>query len=165
LGLFPGSDDGGIAANNLPKMPNESDLQKMLPIDLLCQFLSHKLQYGPNERDMVLLSHELRIETGTGAQQILKSELIARGDEENSAMAKTVGSPIGIGALVVLKHSTQIPKGIVRPVEQAVWETVLNRLETDCQLQMVEKQFTLSEARAQIGGGLEHVLKSAIKRW
>ncbi|WAR59798.1 hypothetical protein PtB15_11B439 [Puccinia triticina] len=165
LGLLPGSDASTMRSNDLPMMPSESELQRILPIDLLCQFLSHKLQYGPNERDMVLLSHELRIETSTGAQQILKSELIARGDEENSAMSRTVGSPIGIGALVVLKEAAQIPKGVVRPVEQAVWESVLNQLETESHLKMVEKQFSLSEARAQIGGGLESVLRSAVKRW
>ncbi|KAH9461185.1 hypothetical protein Pst134EA_017495 [Puccinia striiformis f. sp. tritici] len=168
LGLLPDSEGSGLVQDDLPKMPSESDLQKILPIDLLCQFLSHKLQYGPNERDLVLLSHEIRIESGTGEQKIMKSELIARGDQENSAMAKTVGSPIGIGALVVLNDQFgpgRIPKGVVRPVEKAVWESVLNRLESESQIRMVENQFNLAQARALIGGGLENVLRSAVKKW
>ncbi|POW10565.1 hypothetical protein PSTT_06018 [Puccinia striiformis] len=82
-------------------------------------------------------------------------------------MAKTVGSPIGIGALVVLNDQFgpgRIPKGVVRPVEKAVWESVLNRLESESQIRMVENQFNLAQARALIGGGLENVLRSAVKK-
>lgn len=169
LGLLPGSGDSRNTSNDQPQMPSESELERILPIDLLCKFLSHKLVYGPNERDMVLLSHELRMETNKGEQRIIKSELIARGDRENTAMAKTVGSPIGMGALVVLKQGAEIPKGVVRPVEQAVWEAVLGRLKSQSEIRMVEKQFCFDQHAAHKGlfptGALEPVLKAAIQKW
>ncbi|KNZ48930.1 uncharacterized protein VP01_531g11 [Puccinia sorghi] len=169
LGLLPGSGDPRHTSNDQPQMPSESELERIHPIDLLCKFLSHKLVYGPNERDMVLLSHELRMETNRGEQRIIKSELIARGDRENTAMAKTVGSPIGMGALVVLKQGAEIPKGVVRPVEQAVWEAVLGRLKSQSEIRMVEKQFCLDQPAAHKGlfptGALEPVLKAAIQNW
>lgn len=165
LGLLPELEPSTAGLRDSPKLPDPSELQKIVPIDLLCQFLSHKLQYRPNERDLVLLSHEVRTESAKGEARFFKAELIARGDEDSSAMAKTVGSPVAIGALALLNQGSRIPKGVVRPVEESVWDTVLSRLESECQLEMVEKEYSLTKAQAKIGGGLETVLRSAIKKW
>ncbi|PLW49610.1 hypothetical protein PCASD_02283 [Puccinia coronata f. sp. avenae] len=167
LGLLPGFGSPEVTPTDLPEFPSESQLSKMLPIDLLCGFLSHKLGYGKDERDMVLLSHEIRLETGDGDSRIMKSEMVARGDSENSAMSRTVGSPVGMGALVVLNHQHQIPKGVIRPIEEIIWKQILARLELDAHIRMVESQASLTQDThlTPLNRGLEPILKSAIKKW
>ncbi|MBW0508035.1 hypothetical protein O181_047750 [Austropuccinia psidii MF-1] len=160
LGLLP-----TLEPVHLPKLPSATELQNILPIDLLCKLLSHQLQYGPGEKDLVLLSHEIRLESSSGEQKIFKMELVELGDQNNSAMAKTVGNPIGIGALVVLKQSNKMPRGVIRPVESSVWEAVLSRLESECRINIVEKHYTQSEIDRRLSGGLESILKSAVTHW
>ncbi|PLW12798.1 hypothetical protein PCASD_21885 [Puccinia coronata f. sp. avenae] len=43
-------------------------------------------------------------------------------------------------ALVVLKHQHQMPKGVIRPIEEIVWKEVLARLEHDANIRTLESQ-------------------------
>lgn len=160
LGLLP-----GLKLDDMPDFPSEKMLQNMIPIDLLCKLLSHKLAYGPNERDLVLLTHEIRQENKYGNQRWIKSELVVRGDQHSSAMARTVGSPVAIGALTLLDHSEGMPRGVVRPVEREVWNTVLDRVESECGFKMNEVELEQWQIDRRYGGGLEHILASGIKNW
>ena len=48
------------------------------PLDTLCATLEEKMQYGPGERDMVMLQHKFDIELADGSKVVyFKKSLIA----------------------------------------------------------------------------------------
>lgn len=98
-------------------------------IDTLCVLLMDKLVFERQERDMILLQHELDVEWNDGKQQKLKSTLIAFGDAAGgeTAMAKTVGYPLGIAAeLVATKQISS--KGVIGPVTPEIYNPILEQL-------------------------------------
>lgn len=73
------------------------------PLDSLCATLEKKMQYGPDERDMVMLQHHFDIELKGGKRQTIKSTMLAYGKPGgDSAMATTVGVPCGIAVQLIL---------------------------------------------------------------
>ncbi|KAI8461948.1 Saccharopine dehydrogenase-domain-containing protein [Phakopsora pachyrhizi] len=185
LGLLPGS-EGTELKGQLSKFPSEAELKTMTPIEILCKFLSDRLAYGVGERDLVLLSHEIRIEedSRSGEERWIKSELMIKGDQDSTAMAKTVGSPIGIGALKILRdveklRSGTIRGGVMRPTEEVIWKDVLKDLEDRCNIKMVEREYRKYEdgivvevekekdgkVKTKKRNGLEALLKLGVKNW
>ncbi|PLW49608.1 hypothetical protein PCASD_02285 [Puccinia coronata f. sp. avenae] len=63
----------------------------------------------------------------------------------------TIGEWSLKSALFVLKHQHQMPKGVIRPIEEIVWKEVLARLEHDANIRTLES--------------LEPILQSANKKW
>lgn len=73
------------------------------PLDTLCATLEQKMQYGPGERDMVMLQHKFGIEHADGSKETRTSTLVAYGDPNGySAMARLVGIPCGVAVKMVL---------------------------------------------------------------
>ncbi|KAG0144211.1 hypothetical protein CROQUDRAFT_710105 [Cronartium quercuum f. sp. fusiforme G11] len=97
--------------------------QKQSPIEWLSEKLADRLKYRDGEQDMVLMSHELRLEKN-GEQKRVRMWM----EEKGNAMARTVGCPVGIGALVVMEDEDRL-KGVVRPIEERLAAEVLKRLE------------------------------------
>ncbi|SCZ94622.1 BZ3500_MvSof-1268-A1-R1_Chr12-3g04003 [Microbotryum saponariae] len=125
LGLAPTDAQTVTAAQTLPTIPNELTA----PLDLLSILLGHQLAYRPDERDAVLLHHELCTrDEKTGEVELFSSTLVQYGTSEASAMATTVGVPIAIGALLILDE--QLTKtGIVTPSDPQVWKPLLKELD------------------------------------
>ncbi|MCJ1472864.1 Saccharopine dehydrogenase [NADP(+), L-glutamate-forming] [Lambiella insularis] len=62
------------------------------PLDTLCATLEQKMQYGPGERDLVMLQHKFEIENKDGSKETRTSTLCEYGDPKGySAMEKLVG--------------------------------------------------------------------------
>lgn len=73
------------------------------PLDTLCATLEKKMQYGPSERDLVILQHKFEIEHANGAKEIRTSTLCETGTPGGySAMATLVGVPCGVAVKLVL---------------------------------------------------------------
>lgn len=118
----------------LPKGP-------IAPIDAFAILLSHKLAYEPHERDMVVLHHEILTKSKLNPEapeEKHTSSLVAYGDSETSAMAKTVGLPVAIAALVILDGKVDGLRGVVGPTASGVWRPVLDGLE-ELGIKMEEK--------------------------
>ncbi|KAJ3763962.1 Saccharopine dehydrogenase-domain-containing protein [Lentinula raphanica] len=118
----------GLPPLTLPSDTSDPSIPQthMSPIDLFIALLSHKLQYGSGERDMVVLVHEVV------TRGIHTSSLVIFGShhptqrvnvsgaveyEYESAMARSVGIPVAVAALAVLDGSqdtqdTQDTQGI-----------------------------------------------------
>lgn len=95
--------------------------------DIMQFALENKLSLQPHDKDMVVMQHEIEYEK-EGRLQKLTSNLIAKGeDQEHTAMAKTVGLPLGIAAKLVLQHKIQLT-GLHIPVAMQVYEPVLAEL-------------------------------------
>lgn len=105
------------------------------PIDLLASFLSQKLAYKPNEKDLVLLHHEIISEAPrTGHQEIHAASLEVYGNSEHSAMALCVGLPVAMSALRVLDGDFDVP-GVRGPTAPKLYEPLLDEL-SEAGLQM-----------------------------
>jgi len=103
-------------------------------IDGLCQLLESKLTFGPEERDMVLMHHEIIIEMEKGQKEGHSSSLMVFGDARDSAMAKTVGLTCGIATELLLEkelegHHREDYHGIITPLAEAIYNPMLERLE------------------------------------
>lgn len=73
------------------------------PLDTLCASLEQKMQYGPDERDLVMLQHKFGIEHKDGSKEVRTSTLCEYGVPGGySAMAKLVGIPCGVAVKLVL---------------------------------------------------------------
>ncbi|GAA5911312.1 uncharacterized protein JCM6883_000050 [Sporobolomyces salmoneus] len=135
LALLPSSSSPSIS---LPPLP----LEPTAPIDLLSLILSHQLAYGPNERDLVILHHELTTRSKeTGESELFTSTLVQYGTDQESAMALTVGTPIALGALLILEGTllSDSGRGIVSPTNPKVWKPLLRQLEANG-IRSVEKR-------------------------
>ena len=110
----------------LPSIP-------LAPIDLLTVVLSHQLRYQRDERDMVVLMHEITTESTSGQrgaveEEVHKSTLIAYGTPSSSAMSRTVGLPIALATLAVLDGHVH-SRGVYGPTMESVYRPVLQGLE------------------------------------
>ena len=93
------------------------------PLDTLCATLEQKMQYGPGERDLVMLQHKFEgmcfqhvecriskqangnclVENKDGTKETRTSTLCDYGDPNGySSMAKLVGVPCGVAVKQVL---------------------------------------------------------------
>jgi saccharopine dehydrogenase-like NADP-dependent oxidoreductase len=98
-------------------------------IDAVCSQLEKKLQYGPGERDMVLLSHQFVASWPDGSESDISSTFVRCGDPNgHTAMAETVGIPCALGVEHVLR-GTVSGAGVIRPVDRALYKPLLADLE------------------------------------
>jgi alpha-aminoadipic semialdehyde synthase len=113
------------APPSLPSVPS----QPMAPIDLFTTLLAHKLQYEPNDRDVVILWHEIVTESRSGPpmQEVHTSSLVSYGTPAASAMSRCVGLPVALAALQVLDGGV-VERGVTGPTDKAVYSSVLKGL-------------------------------------
>jgi saccharopine dehydrogenase-like NADP-dependent oxidoreductase len=97
--------------------------------DILQFLVESKLKMKPADKDMIVMLHEFEYELN-GKTNSLKSCLVVKGEDSlRTAMAKTVGLPLGIAAKLILNGSLKL-KGLHIPTAAAIYEPVLSELET-----------------------------------
>ncbi len=94
----------------------------------LLQFLlEKKWKMKETDKDMILMLHEFEYELNE-KEHILKSSLIVKGENSlRTAMAKTVGLPLGIAAKLILENKIVL-SGLHIPIIPEIYEPVLNEL-------------------------------------
>ncbi len=97
--------------------------------DVLTFVLEKKLPLLPADKDMVIMLHE--IEYTKDEQQYKRTmQLLLIGEEaQHTAMAKTVGLPLGIAAKLILNGIIKA-KGLCIPLAVDIYEPVLKELAT-----------------------------------
>ncbi|HEY1113610.1 MAG TPA: saccharopine dehydrogenase C-terminal domain-containing protein [Chitinophagaceae bacterium] len=96
--------------------------------DVLQFALENKLALQPGDKDMVVMIHEIEYEKGNIPYKQTSSLVLEGEDDHRTAMAKTVGLPLGIAARLILNG--QIPvKGLHIPVIPEIYNPVLKALE------------------------------------
>ena len=97
--------------------------------DILQFLLETKLKMQPADKDMIVMLHEFEYEL-EGKNKNLKSCLIVKGEDSlRTAMAKTVGLPLGIAAKLILNETIKL-KGLHIPTAKEIYEPVLQELDT-----------------------------------
>lgn len=95
---------------------------------MLQHILEKRWTPKPEDKDMIVMWHKFVYELA-GDQHEKHSFMICTGENTlHSAMAKTVGLPLGIGALAMLEGRIQ-GKGVQIPVHKAIYAPVLKELE------------------------------------
>ncbi len=96
--------------------------------DILQYLLETKLVMQPSDKDMIVMLHEIEYELSGRTVQIESSLLVKGEDHLRTAMAKTVGLPLGIVAKLILNGTIQL-SGIHIPTIPEIYLPVLNELE------------------------------------
>jgi len=113
----------GIFGNN--KLPEGT----LSSADILLDLLQDKWRMADDDKDMVVMHHEIEYEH-KGKMITLKSSMVLKGEGgDHTAMAKTVGTPMGILAALVLGKKLVPPTGVLLPTMPSVYKPVLRELE------------------------------------
>jgi saccharopine dehydrogenase-like NADP-dependent oxidoreductase len=89
--------------------------------------LEKKLLLSPTDKDMIVMQHEIEYELAGQKHQIISSLVVYGKDSVHTAMAKTVGLPLGIAAKLILNGSINL-SGIHLPIIKEIYEPVLKEL-------------------------------------
>jgi saccharopine dehydrogenase-like NADP-dependent oxidoreductase len=95
--------------------------------DILQLILEEKLALLPGDRDMVIMLHEIEYKIKNQKYKKTSTLIIKGEDDHHTAMAKTVGLPLGIAAKAIL-NGVITTKGLQIPVLKEIYEPVLKEL-------------------------------------
>ena len=96
--------------------------------DILQYMLEKKLTIAEGDKDMIVMLHELEYAVN-GQRSMVNSSLIVKGDDSlRTAMAKTVGLPLGIATKLILQDKIKTT-GLRIPVVPEIYIPVLEELE------------------------------------
>ena len=100
---------------------------KIATAQLLQEILEEKWKLASGDKDLIVMLHEFEY-TLDNRKYALNSSLVVKGDDElRTAMAKTVGLPLGIAAVLILENKIQL-KGLHIPIVKEIYEPVLAEL-------------------------------------
>ena len=95
--------------------------------DVLQFIVEKKWLLGEEDKDMIVMLHEIAFEVKNKKSKI-KSSLVVKGENSlRTAMAKTVGLPLGIAATLILEGKIT-ETGLHIPIIPGIYEPVLRRL-------------------------------------
>ncbi len=96
--------------------------------EVLQFIVEKKLALQKNDKDMVVMMHDIEYEAN-GQQNKVRSTLIVKGEDSiHTAMAKTVGLPLGIAAKLIMEGSLTVT-GLHIPVVPSIYNPVMKELE------------------------------------
>lgn len=91
------------AIEDLGLLQEDLVLKLNTPLDTLTHYLSKKLYYEKNERDLIILRHDIDILWPDNRRESKGINLVLYGDATgHSAMARTVGYPTAIAVKMIL---------------------------------------------------------------
>ena len=102
-------------------------IKNATPALILQDLIEQKWKLQPGDRDLVAMQHEFDYELD-GKRRRRTSTMILRGDENDTAMAKLVGLPLGI-FLRLISQNLIASRGVTIPIMNEVYEPVLEELE------------------------------------
>jgi saccharopine dehydrogenase-like NADP-dependent oxidoreductase len=98
--------------------------------DILQMVLEKKLALRSEDKDMVVMHHEIGYRLHGKDQQITSTLVVKGEDNLHTAMAKTVGLPLAIGAKLLLQNKIRVT-GLHIPIIPQIYEPVLAELEKE----------------------------------
>lgn len=100
------------------------------PAQMLQKILEDKWGLDDDDKDMLVMWHRFNYDDANGKAREIHSSMVSIGDNHlETAMAKTVGLPVGIGVRKVLSGEIQLT-GVHIPTVAEVYEPVLQELST-----------------------------------
>jgi saccharopine dehydrogenase-like NADP-dependent oxidoreductase len=103
-------------------------LKDATPAQILEKILADRWTLQSDDKDMIVMYHKFGFELNGIASQI-DSKMVCIGDDQMyTAMAKTVGLPVAMAALLILNGQIRT-SGVQRPIQKEVYEPILKELE------------------------------------
>lgn len=98
--------------------------------DILQVAMEEKLNLNETDKDMIIMFHEIEYHQNNKKYKV-ESSLIVKGISISlTAMAKTVGLPLGIAAKLILENKIQL-RGLYLPTIKEIYLPVLEELENE----------------------------------
>lgn len=99
--------------------------------DILQFRIEKKLQLLPSDKDLIVMLHEIEYVSAIGKKETVHSSLVVKGEDSlRTAMAKTVGLPLGIAAKLILEEKIKLT-GLHIPIHKEIYEPVLEELKAN----------------------------------
>jgi saccharopine dehydrogenase-like NADP-dependent oxidoreductase len=115
LGIFENTESLGIS--------------NATPAQLLQQLLESKLVLHKEDKDMIVMHHEFEY-SHNNKHFKLNASMVCKGEDQTyTAMANTVGLPMGIIAKMILNQQITLT-GVHLPIQPEIYIPVLNELQT-----------------------------------
>jgi saccharopine dehydrogenase (NADP+, L-glutamate forming) len=102
-------------------------LTDVSPAEILLDLLKRKWKFTEKDRDMVILQTEVEYEIENRIEKIVSSLVVYGEPGYNTAMAATVGLPLGVGAKLILNNSVK-EKGVIIPTHADIYKPALKEL-------------------------------------
>ncbi len=102
-------------------------LKQGTPAQILEHILNKKWRLQPKDKDLIVMWHRFKFKKDNTNHEI-QATLVAKGDDAiHTAMAKTVGLPLGIAAKLLLDEKIKA-RGVVVPVTSEFYNPILSEL-------------------------------------
>lgn len=112
-------------------------LKDVSPAEILLDLLMKKWSLKPHDKDMVIMQHEFEylippfrsshIKNKKNVRRITSYMVVIGDDQINTAMAKTVGLPLGIATKLILQEKINL-SGVLIPTVKEIYRPVLAEL-------------------------------------
>jgi saccharopine dehydrogenase-like NADP-dependent oxidoreductase len=103
-------------------------LKNATPAQMLQKILQDSSTLPEDDKHMIVMPHLFGYEIN-GKEKQIESSFVVKGENQTyTAMAKTVGFPVAIAALKILKGEIKTP-GVQLPITKEVYEPILKELE------------------------------------
>ena len=103
-------------------------LKNATPAQILQKILQDSWTLQEDDKDMIVMQHLFGYEINGDKKQIESSLIVLGENQTYTAMAKTVGLPVAIAALKILKGEIKTP-GVQIPISKEVYQPILKELE------------------------------------
>lgn len=104
------------------------ELEAASPAQVLEKILKAKWTLTPGDKDMIVMQHLFAYELHGEQREVCSTLVVLGEDEVQTAMAKTVGLPVGMLARLLLQGKIT-HRGVVIPIHPELYEPVLDELE------------------------------------
>ncbi len=109
--------------------------------DVLQFILQDKLLLETNDHDMIVMQHEIEYHENELDKKITSTLIVEGDDNIKTAMAKTVGLPLGIAAKLILEGKIKII-GLHIPIIKEIYEPVMQQLKQN-RIEFLERETAL----------------------
>ncbi|WP_448517833.1 saccharopine dehydrogenase C-terminal domain-containing protein [Rhodoflexus sp.] len=106
---------------------NKIGLEKATPAQILQHLLEKKWKLAEGDRDMIILQHAFEYHKAEGNFELVSNLVVFGDDSHHTAMAKTVGLPLGIATKLLLANKIRLT-GVQIPVMEEIYKPVLTEL-------------------------------------
>ncbi|MFI5141520.1 MAG: saccharopine dehydrogenase C-terminal domain-containing protein, partial [Bacteroidia bacterium] len=106
------------------------ELAQGTPAQLLQNLLEKKWLLKPNDKDLVVMQHQFEIDNSKNPKlpkKIISSLVVTGTDQNHTAMAKTVGLPLGVCVKNFLTGKFNL-SGVQIPIHKEIYEPMLHEL-------------------------------------
>jgi saccharopine dehydrogenase (NAD+, L-glutamate forming) len=104
------------------------ELKNASPAQILQKILLDSWSLDPNDKDMIVMYHKFGYELNGEKHQIDATMVCTGEDQTFTAMAKTVGLPVGIATLAILNKKIK-SYGVQIPINKDIYDPILSELE------------------------------------